>query len=76
MSVRAKFVVQSNKVNGDMAEIILHPVYGNGDPDHENTKFYKYTPAGNISLGCVNPDASKQFVVGQSFYVDFTACEG
>jgi hypothetical protein len=55
-----------------MATIKLCPVYANGDPNHENTKFWQASPSGSIELGCVNPEASKQFNLGQEFYIDFT----
>ena len=49
------------------------PVYGNGDPDHENTKFWQASPSGEISLGTVNPEAWSQFELGKEYYVDFTS---
>ncbi len=69
MVVRAKFVVNENRVNGDTASINLLPVYSGSE---ENKEFYKYTPAGNISLSVVNPKAAEQFELGKSYYVDFS----
>lgn len=54
-----------------MATIHLLPVYANGDPNHENTKFWQSSPSGKIELGCVNAEAVKQFALGQEFYIDF-----
>lgn len=48
------------------------PVYGNGNPDHENTKFWQASPQGSLVLGTVNPEAVGQFEIGREFYVDFT----
>lgn len=71
--VRAKFAVQEKtEAAAGNHTIKLIPVVG-GSP--ENDAFYKYTPAGNITLTTINADAAKQFAVGQSFYVDFTPVE-
>lgn len=56
----------------EMRTISMSPVYGNGDPNHENTKFWQASPTGNLELGCVNLAAAEQFKLGQEFYVDFT----
>lgn len=50
--------------------IEMYPVYGNGDPNHENTKFWQASPSGKFELNCVNEDASRQFQVGREYYVD------
>ena len=55
-----------------MATIVMHPVYGNGDPNHENTKFWQASPAGKLELNCVNEAATACFNIGQEFYLDFT----
>ena len=47
--------------------IVLNPVYANNDPKHENTRFWDYSPSGEIRL---NPDAWEQFEVGKEYYVD------
>ena len=82
MNVRAKFRVTSitetenwNKERGPVKTIKLSPVYGNSDPNHENTKFFEATPSGAIELGCVNPDASGQFELGKEYYIDFTKAD-
>lgn len=73
MSVRAKFWVQSNKKEGESENegctIILHPVVGNSE---DNKSFYKWTPAGYITLTTINPEAAKQFIEGKEYYVDFS----
>ncbi len=51
------------------------PVYGNGNAKHENTKFWQSSPSGNITLGCVNEEASKQFKLEKEYYIDFTESE-
>jgi hypothetical protein len=59
----------------EMSTIKMSPVYGNGDPNHENTKFWQASPSGSFSLNCVNADAVKQFELGKSYYLDFTPAE-
>jgi hypothetical protein len=56
----------------EMRTVVLSPVYGNGDPQHENTKFWNATPAGEIRLGTINPEAWSAFELGAEVYVDFT----
>jgi hypothetical protein len=86
MSVRAKFKVTSitrsessrrNQETGQYDPCELHsiemsPVFGNGDPNHENTKFWEASPSGHLKLGCVNEEAAKQFELGKEYYIDFT----
>lgn len=70
MTVRAKFRVSSiSETSGNLKTIKLAPVIG-GSP--ENEQFFKWTPSGEINLGTLNEEASKQFAVDQVFYVDFT----
>lgn len=75
--VRAKFKVDSitrTKYSGndEMYTVKLSPVYANGDPEHENSKFWKYTPSGVIELGTVNASAAEYFKLGEEYYIDFT----
>lgn len=59
----------------ELRTIVLSPVYANGDPNHENTKFWQASPSGEIKLGTVNPEAWKAFELGGEYYVDFTKAE-
>jgi hypothetical protein len=59
----------------EMRTVKLAPVYGNGDPNHENTKFWQASPSGEIRLGTVNPEAWQAFELGKEYYVDFTVAE-
>lgn len=86
MSVRVKFKVDNigrqhasvhNPVTGkyepgETQTVNLSPVYGNGDPAHENTKFYAATPCGSINLSTINKAAGVYFELGQEYYIDFT----
>jgi hypothetical protein len=76
--VRAKFKVDGIEatLNGkeEMRTVVLSPVYSN-NPEHENSKFFRYTPSGTIRLGTVNPSVWPEFELGQEYYVDFTAAQ-
>lgn len=51
------------------------PVYGNGDPEHENTRFWNASPSGKIELGVISAETAALFVIGKEYYVDFTPAE-
>lgn len=57
----------------ELRTVVLNPVYAGNDPKHENSRFWDYSPTGEIRLGTVNPDAWEQFEIGKEYYVDFTA---
>lgn len=59
----------------EMRTIIMNPVYGNSDPEHENTKFWKYSPSGELKLGVVNQEVWPHFQLGKEMYLDFTPAE-
>jgi hypothetical protein len=60
---------------GEVRDIELSPVYGNGDPAHENTKFWQATPSGSIKLSCANAEAAAAFELNREYYVDFSPAE-
>lgn len=72
---RAKFIcqrIEPSKVAGeDNAKVVLTAVttYNDGD---DKAKFWKYTPAGEITIWISNPEAIKEFEVGKKFYIDFS----
>lgn len=87
MTVRAKFIVTKlEQTLGSakdpenpgkyktvpMVTVHANPVYGNQDPNHENTKFWQASPSGSLMLGTINPEAAAQFELGREYYVDFT----
>lgn len=83
MAVRAKFKVTSiakrehynRNPDGSIRtidDIKLHPVTSGSE---ENKRFFDATPGGDITLSCLNPEASQQFEIGKSYYIDFTAAE-
>ena len=78
MAVRAKFYVSEvkaskNNYGGKDGEVLttikLQPVSGTSE---ENKQFFRWTPAGSIDLGTVNPAVVEQFHIGDEFYIDFT----
>lgn len=62
----------SQWVPAEMWTIEMSPVFGNKDPNHENTKFWSASPSGVIKLGTVNKLAVEGFDLEGEFYVDFT----
>lgn len=56
----------------EIQTVVMSPVYGNGDPNHENTKFWQYSPSGTLRLGTVNESAASYFELGEEYYIDFT----
>ena len=66
---------RSRYVPTEMQTVVLNPVYGSGDPAHENTKFWRATPTGEIKLGTVNAEAASLFELDKEYYVDFTPAE-
>ncbi len=57
---------------GKLITIHASPVYGNGDPEHENTKFWQATPSGSLVLGSVNEAVGRNFPLGAELYLDMT----
>jgi hypothetical protein len=55
--------------------IELSPVYGNGDPEHENTKFWDASPSGSFKLGTINEEAADMFEPGREYYIDIAPAE-
>lgn len=90
MTTRAKFVCNSvteqmgSKQNKDtktwepaiQKTVKLSPVYGNNDPDHENTKFWEASPSGSFELGVINLPAAAMFVPGKEYYIDISLANG
>lgn len=68
--VRAKFKCESVCFYEDSGEVVLKPVY-DSDPESENGKFYKYTPAGEINLSIVSKETVDMFEAGKEYYIDF-----
>ena len=67
--------VRSEYVPCEAWNIVMAPVAGGGDPNHENATFWNATPGGEIKLMTVNADAVKAFDLDGEFYVDFTPAD-
>lgn len=67
--------VDSNLQKEELRTLIFQPVYGNSDPEHENTKFFNATPSGEIKLGTVNPEAWKFFDLDEEYLLTFEKAE-
>lgn len=67
--------MEGNIEEVEMRTVVMSPVYGNGDPHHENTKFWNATPSGEVKLGTINPEAWGYFEIGKEYYLEFTAAE-
>lgn len=78
MTVRAKFQCQGvtpldAKAYGEgTATVTLRPVYGDGT---DNASWSKATPAGQLDMTITNPAAVAAFVVGKSYFLDFTPAD-
>ncbi|MFN3656848.1 MAG: hypothetical protein ACK4UO_06310 [Pseudolabrys sp.] len=59
-------------VPAEQRTIKLHPVYGNGDPNHENTKFWNATPAGQFQFTMISLETAQVFELNKEYYVDLT----
>jgi hypothetical protein len=57
---------------GESWSVTMSPVYGNGDPSHENTKFWAASPSGQFTLNTVNKAAVDLLELGGEYYLDIT----
>jgi hypothetical protein len=64
----------SGKKGVDGVKVTLQPVY-DSDPASPNHSFSRATPSGQVELTITNPAAFDQFIIGQTFDVDFTAID-
>lgn len=71
MKTRCKFKCIEKKENEDSNSYQFHAVGKDGCP--ENESFFKWTPSGQLSIGCTNKDVS--FEVGKEYYIDITPAQ-
>lgn len=57
---------------GEVWDLDMSPVYANGDPDHENSKFWSATPSGSFKVSTVNKAAVESMALGKEYYIDIT----
>lgn len=74
MSVRAAFRCQSitRRTESEGWDIEFVAV---ADKDGAYKEFFKYTPNGQLRMGCLNPSAVEQFVPGKVYFLDFSPAE-
>lgn len=74
--VRAKFQVTkiTALANTRATEVHLIPNYDDKIP--EDQRYSKYTPSGSVVMYIDNPPAQEFFVLGQTYYIDFTKVPG
>lgn len=70
--VRAKMkcseIASRDNGGGTTTEVVkLSAVYGD-----DNKPWSQYTPQASVELHITNPEATKQFAVGGTYFVDFT----
>jgi len=69
MAIRCKFEVVEKSQRSWGHGVKLAPVSGTSE---ENKAFFKATPSGEVTFLTINENAADQFVLGQSYYIDFT----
>lgn len=71
-TVKAKFVCTGKEPTdvayGPGENLSFMAVVG-GEPHDENTSFFNSTPAGSLSLHCVNPKANENIELGKEYYL-------
>lgn len=70
-----KAVVENSRQvyeEGEVWDLDMSPVYANGDPNHENSKFWEMTPGGSFKVATVNKAAVESMVLGAEYYIDIT----
>lgn len=73
MKVRAKFKCDRVIENETQVTWEMSPVYADNDSEHENSKFWKYTPCGNLSMGLNKEEYKGQHPVeGKEYYLDIS----
>lgn len=55
--------------------VTMSPVYGNNDPNHENSKFWAASPGGRFELNVINLAAAAMFKPGKEYYFDITQAD-
>ena len=78
MNVRAKFTCNAKVPAYGSTAVYLNAVYSNPDGSRaeENKAFSDATPSGHIAISIADgKPALDAFVVGKSYYLDFTPAE-
>jgi len=51
-------------------DLVFNAVYHNNDPNHENSKFWEWTPSGQLILSTVNKAVLEELEPGKEYYID------
>ena len=70
MSARAKFRVISKTVSETNGTSLSMTAVMDGSTENED--FFKWSPAGSLTLNTINDEVGKQFYLGDEVYVDLT----
>jgi hypothetical protein len=70
MSVRAKFRVSGKGPATEEGVYVRMVAVIDGSP--ENKEFFKYTPAGELTLQTINQAAADQLELDKEYYLDIT----
>ncbi len=63
-------------VDANLPTIEMSPVMAvPGDETHENSRFWKASPGGELRLNIDNPAGAEVFELGREYYVDFTPAD-
>lgn len=70
--VRAKFSLYSKEEITGQPNVYNLKFRACTQHDRDSEQFWKYTPAGELFMQCINVDAANKFEVGKMYYLDFT----
>jgi hypothetical protein len=72
MTTRCKFKIDTLSDNGDNGvNMTASAVYG-VIPNTENAEFFKWTPSGQLAVGCVRKESLGDLAVGDEIYLDIS----
>lgn len=57
---------------GEVWDLEFQPVYHNNDPAHENSRFWAYTPSGELRIGTINKAVVDGMEIGHEYYLDIS----
>lgn len=74
MKIRSKFTVDFKTLYPEnVVRVHLQAAYPSpSEINNVNTSLWKATPSGAIDMTLTNPDAADFFIVGRSYYLDFS----
>jgi len=74
MNIRAKFkVIDVAPYNEEHTTLRMEAVYSD-DPNHENARYWKYTPSGNLVITVLS-HVLEGYEIGQEYYITLELAE-